>query len=178
MSRNHLVWPMTVTITNQKGGVGKTTTAVNLAGGLAYKGLRVLVVDLDPQGHVARSLGLNRNDGAYYLLTMELDPASTQFIRQRMLHAREDLEWFILAGSKRLANVDQVLPDSSDHRHRTLLEPLAHPGHLGRPPGDRARLAPTLRQLGRGPGTEHHGPSETGAGMEGQPVRGAAHHVS
>jgi len=62
----------------------RSTTAVNLAGGLAYKGLRVLVVDLDPQGHVARSLGLNRNDGAYYLLTMELDPASTQFIRQRM----------------------------------------------------------------------------------------------
>ena len=46
-----------VTIANQKGGVGKTTTTVTLGHGLALRGYRVLLIDLDVQGHVAYSLG-------------------------------------------------------------------------------------------------------------------------
>jgi chromosome partitioning protein len=71
--------PRIITIANQKGGVGKTTTAINLSTALSAIGERVLLVDLDPQGNASTGLGINRRDrkaSSYDVLTEKLDVVS------------------------------------------------------------------------------------------------------
>ncbi|HET9129021.1 MAG TPA: ParA family protein [Propionibacteriaceae bacterium] len=71
--------PRIFVIANQKGGVGKTTTAVNIATALAMGGLRVLVVDLDPQGNASTALGVEHREGTqgtYEVLLGDADIAA------------------------------------------------------------------------------------------------------
>ena len=71
-----------IAVFNQKGGVGKTTTAVNLSAGLAIKGKRVLVADIDPQGNATSGLGVEKSELAdsIYNLLMENEVSSENII--------------------------------------------------------------------------------------------------
>jgi chromosome partitioning protein len=75
--------PRIITLANQKGGVGKTTTAINLATALAAIGERVLIVDLDPQGNASTGLGIdrrNRDVSSYDLMVGEATVAQAAMV--------------------------------------------------------------------------------------------------
>jgi chromosome partitioning protein len=68
-----------IALCNQKGGVGKTTTAINLATYLALSGKKILLIDIDPQGNATSGLGINKHDikhSVYHLLIDDADPRS------------------------------------------------------------------------------------------------------
>ena len=100
-----------IALANQKGGVAKTTTAVTLAHGLALAGLRTLLVDLDPQGHVAFSLGLDKSPGLYRLVCLE-EP-----LPRIVRNARPNLD--ILASDKQTEKVKRMIT-LSDFREGIL----------------------------------------------------------
>jgi len=112
-----------VAIANQKGGVGKTTTVINLATSLALDGYRVLAVDVDPQGNLTSGLGLRgrRADGGtvYEALLTEVPAEAcvlpTQVDNLALIPADRNLTG---------AEIELVSVPAREHRLRRLLEPL------------------------------------------------------
>ena len=109
--------PMRIAVLNQKGGTGKTTTTVSAAAGLAEAGHRVLVIDVDSQGHVAVSLGV---EGTHTLFHLLVEDAALKDI---VVSARPNLD--ILAGNETLASAEIVLARMNEGRDRVLRDKLS-----------------------------------------------------
>lgn len=115
----------TIVVLNQKGGVGKTTTTIHLGHALALLGKTTLLVDADPQGHVATALGLeltsDQRDGLYNLLVKEQPLGEVVLPAGEGSLPRDNL--FILPGSKRSATA-QVLLSSQQYNIHALKQAL------------------------------------------------------
>ncbi|WP_096787004.1 ParA family protein [Rhodobacter sp. CZR27] len=120
--KNHARTTRIMAIANQKGGVGKTTTAINLAAGLAELGARILVVDLDPQGNASTGLGIEAGDRKLTTYDLLLDRPDLSDV---ILPTKTET-LFICPANADLASADVELA-VNERRSQLLREALRQP---------------------------------------------------
>jgi len=96
-----------IALVNQKGGVGKTTTSINLSASLGYLGKRVLLVDLDPQGNTTTGVGINKGEIENSILDVLTERCS---IKEAIVRTRYD-NLYVLPATINLAGLDMELAE-------------------------------------------------------------------
>lgn len=110
----------TVAVFNQKGGVGKTTTCVNMAAALGAKGKKTLLIDVDPQGNTTSGVGIDKSDVEFSTYDMLVDDVSARAI----MIETEFKNLFILPSNINLAGAELELAQR-DNRNRALKKAIA-----------------------------------------------------
>ena len=102
-----------IAITNQKGGVGKTTTAINLSAAMAAMGKKILVIDTDPQGNMTSGFGINKNEIENTVYELMLGSCSTE--EAIIKNVKEGID--MIASNVNLAAVEIELIDDKNRNY-------------------------------------------------------------